>query len=270
MTTLTERLARCYTGAVHDVLRMMGHDNIVLPPGIKAIAPGTRLAGPGLDGVRSHRPHEDARTRRCSAGARCCRRRRPGHVVVCQPNNHEVALMGELSAQTLAARGVLGYVVDGGSRDTDLVLAQGFPVFCSFLTPSDIVERWIPDRYGEPVTIGTVTIATGDYLLGDRDGVVDHSARARRGRRREDRGGRRDRERHAPRARRRHGSGRRVQQVWKVLTGPRACGDEALAARQCGGRIAPPQGRRDGRAGRHRDHDQPRRRGRATSSRRVR
>ena len=54
--------------------------------------------------------------------------------------------MGELSAQALMARGILGYVVDGGSRDTDLVLAQGFPVFCSFLTPSDIVERWIPDR----------------------------------------------------------------------------------------------------------------------------
>jgi len=81
-------------------------------------------------------------------------------------------LMGELSAQTLQARGVLGYVVDGGSRDTDLVLEQGFPVFCSFLTPSDIVERWIPDSYGEPVTIGTVTVSTGDYLLGDRDGVV--------------------------------------------------------------------------------------------------
>ncbi len=46
MPTLTERLAACYTGAVHDVLRMMGHDNIVLPPSIKAIAPGTRLAGP--------------------------------------------------------------------------------------------------------------------------------------------------------------------------------------------------------------------------------
>jgi len=94
------------------------------------------------------------------------------HVIVCQPHNHEIALMGELSAQTLQARGVLGYVVDGGSRDTELVLAQGFPVFCSFLTPADIVERWIPDGFGEPITIGTVIIATGDYLLGDRDGVV--------------------------------------------------------------------------------------------------
>ncbi len=40
------------------------------------------------------------------------------------------------------------------------------------MTPADVVERWIPDRFGEPVTIGTVTITTGDYLLGDRDGVV--------------------------------------------------------------------------------------------------
>jgi len=46
MATLIERLAACYTGAVHDVLRMMGHDNFVLPPDIKAIAPGMRLAGP--------------------------------------------------------------------------------------------------------------------------------------------------------------------------------------------------------------------------------
>jgi regulator of RNase E activity RraA len=67
---------------------------------------------------------------------------------------------------------VLGFVVGGGSRDTELVVAQGFPVFCSFLTPADIVARWVPDRFGEPVTIGAVTIATGDYLLGDRDGVV--------------------------------------------------------------------------------------------------
>ncbi len=27
-------------------------------------------------------------------------------------------------------------------------------------------------RFGEPLTIGHVTIASGDYILGDRDGVV--------------------------------------------------------------------------------------------------
>src|SRR4030095_8546217 len=171
MTTRTERLARCYTGAVHDVLRMMGHDNIVLPPSIKAIAPETRLAGP----VWTVSGHIDRTRTRHETLLGCCTllaRAPSGHVIVCQPHNHEVALMGELSAQTLQARGVLGYVVDGGSRDTYLVPQHRFPVCCSSLPPADIVERWIPDRYGEPVTIGTVTIATGDYLLGDRDGVV--------------------------------------------------------------------------------------------------
>ena len=171
MRELTERLARCYTGAVHDVLRMMGHDNIVLPPEIKAIAPGTRLAGPVWT-VSGHIDRTRTRDETLLAWCTMLSKAPSDHVIVCQPNNHEIALMGELSAQTLQARGVLGYVVDGGSRDTELVLAQGFPVFCSFLTPADVVERWIPDSYGEPITIGTVTISAGDYLLGDRDGVV--------------------------------------------------------------------------------------------------
>lgn len=171
MATLTERLAACYTGAVHDVLRMMGHDNAVLPSDIKAIAPGTKLAGPAWT-VSGHIDRTKSRDETLLGWCTLLAKAPAAHVVVCQPNNHEIALMGELSAQTLKARGVLGYVVDGGSRDTDLVLEQGFPVFCSFLTPADVVERWIPDRYGEPVTIGDVTISTGDYLLGDRDGIV--------------------------------------------------------------------------------------------------
>jgi len=170
-TGLTQRLARCYTGAVHDVLRMMGRENIVLPPEIKPLAPTMRLAGPAWT-VAGHIDRTRTRDETLLAWCTLLARAPRDHVIVCQPNNHEFALMGELSAQTLQARGVLGFVVDGGSRDTDLVVEQGFPVFCSFLTPADIVSRWVPDRYGEPITIGTVTVTTGDYLLGDRDGVV--------------------------------------------------------------------------------------------------
>jgi 4-hydroxy-4-methyl-2-oxoglutarate aldolase len=171
MRELTKRLTRCYTGAVHDVLRMMGHDNIVLPSEIKAIAPGTRLAGPVWT-VSGRFDRNRTRDETLLAWCTMLSKAPSGHVIVCQPHNHEIALMGELSAQTLQVRGVLGYVVDGGSRDTELVLAQGFPVFCSFLTPADIVERWVADSFGEPITIGTVSIAAGDYLLGDRDGIV--------------------------------------------------------------------------------------------------
>jgi regulator of RNase E activity RraA len=171
MSALSSRLAACYSAAVHDVMRAMGLDHQVLPASIKAIAPGTRLAG-RVWTVEGHIDRSKSRDETLLGWCTLLSRAPCGHVVVCQPHNHEIALMGELSAQTLAARGVLGYVVDGGSRDTDLVLAQGFPVFCSFLTPADIVERWIPDRYGEPIAIGDVTIESGDYLLGDRDGVV--------------------------------------------------------------------------------------------------
>jgi 4-hydroxy-4-methyl-2-oxoglutarate aldolase len=171
MDDLTARLARCYTGAVHDVLRTMGHENIVLPPGIKPLAPTMKLAGPAWT-VAGHIDRTRTRHETLLAWCTLLAKAPAHHVIVCQPNNHEVALMGELSAHTLKARGVLGFVVDGGSRDTELVIEQGFPVYCSFLTPADIVARWVPDRFGEPVTIGAVTVATGDYVLGDRDGVV--------------------------------------------------------------------------------------------------
>jgi regulator of RNase E activity RraA len=171
MPTLIERLGACYTGAVHDVLRSMGHEKVVLPPSIKPLDPAWKLAGPAWT-VSGHIDRTKTRDETLLGWCTLLAKAPAGHVIVCQPHNHEVALMGELSAQTLAARGVLGYVVDGGSRDTEFVLQQGFPVWCSFLTPSDIVERWIPDAYGAPVDIGGVTIVTGDYVLGDRDGVV--------------------------------------------------------------------------------------------------
>lgn len=168
---LADRLQRCYSGAVYDVLRGLGHPNQALPPTIRALAPGTRLAGrvftvaghahPGLDAHQSLL-HWTAFLSRAPAGS----------IVVCQPNDSTFAHMGELSAETLKFRGVRGYIVDGGCRDTDFILELGFPVFCRYLTPVDVVGRWKAEAFGEPVTIGGVTIGTGDYVLADRDGVV--------------------------------------------------------------------------------------------------
>lgn len=168
---LTERLARCYSGAVHDVLRAMGHERIVLPPDIRPLDPTRKLAGEAWT-VSGHIDRTRSADETLLAWVTLLSKAPANKVIVCQPNNSIVALMGELSAETLKRKGVLGYVVDGGCRDTDFILEIGFPVFCRFLTPADIVGRWIPDSFGYPITIGEVTIATGDYLLGDRDGVV--------------------------------------------------------------------------------------------------
>lgn len=168
---LTERLEKLYTGAVHDVLRAMGHPQCTLPHEIKALDPARKVAGEvytvsgHID--QSRDPHDTL-----VQWTGLLSKAPAGKVLVCQPHTYMVALMGELSAETLQHKGVRGYVVDGGCRDTEFILKIGFPVFCSFNTPADIVGRWVPGRFGEPLTIGNVTIATGDYILGDRDGVV--------------------------------------------------------------------------------------------------
>ena len=168
---LTERLAALYTGAVHDVLRAMGHGNCVLPNDIKPLDPTKKVSGEiytvsgHIDQTRD--PHDTL-----VQWTGLLSKAPSGKVLVCQPNTNMVALMGELSAETLHHKNVRGYVVDGGCRDTEFILKIGFPVFCSFNTPADIVARWVPDRFGEPITIGAVTIRSGDYILGDRDGVV--------------------------------------------------------------------------------------------------
>ena len=168
---LSTRLGRLYTGAVHDVLRALGHDNCVLPVNIRPLDPGLKVAGPAW--TFSGRMDRTASRHDTLLGWTQVLSKAPsGHVLVCQPNNQEVALMGELSAETLKNKGVLGYVVDGGCRDSDFILQQQFPVFHTFFTPSDIAQRWVADRLSEPLTIGSVTIRTGDFILGDRDGVI--------------------------------------------------------------------------------------------------
>ena len=169
--TLTSRLERCYTGAIHDVLRAMGERDFVLPESLRGLDPALKLAGPAWTVSGRLDATLDAHTTLLNWTGLLAQAR-PGSVVVCQPNTSACALMGELSAETLRHRGVRGYIVDGAARDVEFILALGFPVYCRFTTPVDIVGKWTPDAFEQPVTIGAVTIADGDFILADRDGIV--------------------------------------------------------------------------------------------------
>lgn len=171
MNALAERLGKLYTGVVYDTLSDLGQPDRALPPAIRALVPGPVLAGPvwTMTGVRAPAASPDETLR---AWTGFLSEAPAGHVVVCQANDDTIALMGELSAETLKSRGVLGYVVDGGTRDVDFIVRLGFPVFCKFATPADIAGRWRVGEMGGAVRIGNVDIATGDYLIADRDGVV--------------------------------------------------------------------------------------------------
>jgi regulator of RNase E activity RraA len=156
---------------VFDVLRDLGRANCVLPPEIRAIDPDTRAAGRVFT-MRGRPDDTISADDSLIAWTEFLGAAPKDHVVVCQPQDRVRALMGELSAETLQFRGVRGYVVDGGSRDNAFVRKLGFPVFSRFQTPRDIVAAWMPEAYGEPITIGQVRVATGDYVIADIDGIV--------------------------------------------------------------------------------------------------
>ena len=164
-------LESAYSGAVYDAMRELDLDAGIVPNNIRPVDPTTVVVGKiwtCSGGMVEGLSQDDSLlswTGMLSAAP-------SGSVVVCQPNDSTIAHMGELSAETLKFRGVKGYVVDGGNRDTDFILKLGFPVFCRYLTPSDIVARWQVQSMGEPITIGDVRIQTDDFILGDRDGVV--------------------------------------------------------------------------------------------------
>jgi len=170
-TTLADRLAGCYTGVVYDVLRGRGITECILPPTILPLDLGMVAAGPvftvrGLPDATVS-PHETL-----LRWTELLSRAPKGHVVMVQGNDAERALMGELSAETLQFRGVRGYIVDGGCRDTAFIRRIGFPVFCDKATPRDIVGAWVPVAYDEPISFGQVVVRPGDYVLADCDGIV--------------------------------------------------------------------------------------------------
>ncbi len=170
-TSISNRLEKCYSGAVYDVLRSMGYPNQALPNNIRPIDVHTKLAGPiyTVSGRydESLDPHETLLqwTGLLSKAPK-------GSVVICQPNDDTLAHMGELSSETLQLRGIRGYIVDGGSRDSAFISKIGFKVFCKYFTPVDVVGRWVADKFAEPIKIGEVNIETGDYVMADRDGIV--------------------------------------------------------------------------------------------------
>jgi len=171
MSDLSERLANCYTGVVHDVMRAMGLRDFTLPPELRPIMPERALAGPAftIEGrmVKDADAHETL-----LAWTGLLSKAEPGSIWVSQPNDRIVAHMGELSAETLKNKGVLGCITDGYIRDVNFLLDIGFQAWCRGFTPRDIVGHWIPVATGVPITIGDVVIAPGDYMIGDRDGLI--------------------------------------------------------------------------------------------------
>lgn len=169
--TIKARLETCYSGVVHDIMRAMGVRNFTLSHDITPLMAERTLCGPAF--TIEGRPDDTADGHQTLLEwTGLLSRAKSGHIWVCQPHTHDLAQMGELTAETLQKKGVLGCVLDGHARDTNFLINIGFQTWRRGHTPNDIVGRWLPTATEIPIQIGDVRIEPGDYLLGDRDGMV--------------------------------------------------------------------------------------------------
>jgi 4-hydroxy-4-methyl-2-oxoglutarate aldolase len=168
---MRERFAALYTAALVDVLDDHGLRRQTLPPEIRALAVGMRVAGRAFTvaGEPGEQEDWDAAIRATLAMLGSVP---TGHVAVYATGHDRSAHFGELSAVSLASRGVAGCVIDGGCRDARFIVEEGFPVFTRFVTPEDSTWRWRVTATQEPVEIGGVRVEPGDWVVGDEDGVV--------------------------------------------------------------------------------------------------
>ena len=97
---------------------------------------------------------------------------RPGDVLVVATGGHVgAAVTGDLLIGVAQNRGAAGFVTDGLVRDLDDLETIGLPVYAMGVTPNSPQRRG-PGSVGLPVVCGGVLVATGDVVVGDRDGVV--------------------------------------------------------------------------------------------------
>jgi regulator of RNase E activity RraA len=173
---LIERLERLHPAVVSDCLDKIGIRDRVLAPRIRPLDPASKLAGRArtvqcivVDAV----PDDPAEWYRGELEA--VDSLREGDVMVV--STCEGSYWGELLATAATSRGARGIVADAYTRDTLALIEMGFPTFVAGIQCTDSLGRMDVAAIGGEITCGGVTVAEGDLVLGDHDGVVVVPAR---------------------------------------------------------------------------------------------
>ena len=81
------------------------------------------------------------------------------------------ALIGELIAGRAVMKGVAGFVIDGAIRDVRAIEKLALPVFARAVTPAGPYKHG-PGAHQVPIALGGQSVAPGDVIVGDDDGVA--------------------------------------------------------------------------------------------------
>jgi regulator of RNase E activity RraA len=168
---ICRRFSLIYTGAISDVLDEMGYWEQTLPSSIQALASEQRVSGVAMP-VEGQPGESRDKDEVYIPLLEMLGSLANGDVIVTQAHDDHSAHLGELSSETAKFRGARGAVIDGGVRDVDYILKLGFPVFCRYRTQRDVLGRWRLTSFGQPIQIGGVPVRRGDFVVGDKDGVL--------------------------------------------------------------------------------------------------
>jgi 4-hydroxy-4-methyl-2-oxoglutarate aldolase len=158
--SVPEMLREFGSATLHEALGQTG----ALASAIKPLDPMLRLAGPAM--TVDAKPGDNLVIHHALTIAQL------GDVLVVDAKGYtEAGPWGDIL--TLAAQkiGIAGLIIDGAVRDSDAILDMGFPVFCRSLSIC-AAQKNQPGRVNVPIICGGVAISPGDWIMGDRDGVV--------------------------------------------------------------------------------------------------
>ena len=131
--------------------------------GLVKITPGVKLVGQALT-VRSY-PGDWAKP------VEAIDKAEKGQVVVIDAGGMGPAVWGELATHSAIQKRLGGVVIDGAIRDVPEIVTLKFPAYARLITPTAGEPRGFGE-IGIPIRIGGVSIFTGDWLVGDEDGIV--------------------------------------------------------------------------------------------------
>jgi 3-hexulose-6-phosphate synthase/6-phospho-3-hexuloisomerase len=94
-----------------------------------------------------------------------------GQVIVIDAGGQPPAVWGEKATMSCIQRKIAGVVIYGAIRDVAEIRRMKFPAFASIVTPV-AGEPKGQGMIGVPLRIGGQYVRTGDWIVGDDDGVV--------------------------------------------------------------------------------------------------
>ena len=167
MTTITEttdpRMERLAALGAATVYEANGQRDAI-DPAIKPLDPTTRIAGRVVTVDLEPADNWFIHVALLEAGE--------GDILVVDAKGYtQAGPWGDVLTLAAQERGLAGLVIDGAVRDSQEILASGFPVF----TRGVCIRKTTKVQKGQvnvPVTIGGVLIQPGDILVGDADGLV--------------------------------------------------------------------------------------------------